>query len=87
MIAVTASQGHKKICKYILIHFVIFLVYRDSCSVMWLLDIVYAFYFSFLHHMYKWVIHRLTGKCELLRIIYSVAPQAAITCRVGELIY
>lgn len=29
--------------------------------------------------MYKWVIHRLTGKCELLRVVYSVAPQAAIT--------
>ncbi|ELT96056.1 hypothetical protein CAPTEDRAFT_156531 [Capitella teleta] len=47
-----------------------------------LLSVYEYVYYAFLHPMWKWMLRRLTGKCELLRITLSVPRGAQRTCNI-----
>lgn len=34
--------------------------------------------------MWKWIVHKVTGRCELLRILYDEQPGALRTLKTGE---
>ena len=53
-------------------------VFTELFTTLW------AQLFVWLRPMFKWLLHKVSGKCELLRITYEEQPGAKQTKRIGQ---